>query len=192
MNYCLDKTERPTQLNEDRSANMIDQLSHETGVPSESSPANSIDSISLPFTPRRKLVDYTLNRNPKYTCRSFEKLEGSFSTLHMSRCSSDLECRRSPTVEKAMKTHMPTCRSIETGSFMFQERHHLPEERIDFMFKIQPKRPSKSDREGLLATLQPPTSSPRIRGRRSQLFSSFTKTNMVSLPKRHHSAPSQM
>jgi hypothetical protein len=192
MNYCLEKSERATQLDEDRSAKMIDQLSRDAGVPSASNPSESRDGSALPFTPRRKLVDYTLNRNPKYTCRSFEKLEGGFSTLQMSRRSGDFECFRSPTLGKATKTHMPTCRSIETGSFIFEERLHLPEERIEFMFKIQPKRSSKSDREGLLATLQQSASSPRIRGRRSQLFSSFTKTNMVSVPKRNHSAPSQM
>ena len=187
-----------TPRDEHPSSNMIDHLSHETGVPTTAtgSPSESrdgqMDGASLPFNPRRKLIDYTLNRNPNYTCRSIEKLETDLTTLKMSRRSSDSDCLRSPLLEKATKTHMPTCRSIETGSFMFEERLHLPDERVDFMFKIQPKRSSKSDREGLLATLQPPASSPRIRGRRSKLFSSFTKTNMVSLPKRNNSAPSHI
>ena len=198
MNYSFDKTERMTQQDDDRSFNVIDQSSHEPGVPPTGigGPSESregrMDGASLPRNPRSKLVDYTLNRNPKYTCRSIEKLETDLTTLKMSRRSSDSDCLHSPALEKATKTHMPTCRSIETGSFMFEGRLHLPEERVDFMFKIQPKRSSKSDREGLLATLQPPASSPRIRGRRSKLFSSFTKTNMVSLPKRNNSAPSHM
>ena len=158
----------------------------------ESDVAPSItDSLgdSLSRKKRIQFIDYTQNRNPRYeTDTSFERLHGlpnaTFASPNQESCdqSSSLSDRKSPYVFGRQ--------SIDTGAFLYEKRPHSTEERIDFMFKIQPKQARKSSREDLLAALQPRSFTPRQREHLSRMFNPIpNKISRVQVPKRNHSVP---
>lgn len=157
--------------------------------PSVSPPIIPSVGDSLPKKQRIQFIDYTQNRNPSYeTDTSFERLNGfpnaTFASTDKDRCdqSSSLSDRKS--------TYIFGRQSIDTGAFLYEKRPYSTEERIDFMFKVQPKQARKSSREDLLAALQPRSSVPRQREHLSRMFNSTpNKISRGQVAKRNHSAP---
>ena len=143
----------------------------------------------LPRRQQIQLIDYTQNRNPRYTRdTSFERVQ-VFPKDSFAGNRSDCRERVSELSDRKLSS-IPGRQSIDTGSFLFEKRPHSSEERIEFMFKVPQKQARKSSREDLLATLYPRSSMPRQREHLARMFNSIpNKISRRHVPQRNHSAP---
>jgi hypothetical protein len=145
---------------------------------------------------RKKLIDYTVSRNPKYEMDScIEQLQQTFDSFQVVMGTpenvllSESEIRpKSP----SRRLSMPSFRSIDTGSFTFQERTgSSEEERIEFMFKVKPAE-KRSGRSRRLEALKRERRPPRKRLQPRMFASSTDGQSDPFVAKRTNSAPNDV
>jgi hypothetical protein len=116
---------------------------------------------------RKKLIDYTVSRNPKYETGScVEHLQRALESFQVKDIPENVLIPESEIYPRSpARLSMPSFRSIDSGSFTFQERpNSTEEERIDFMFKIKPteKRSGRKSRLEALRREQRPSARMRL------------------------------